>query len=108
MDTSYYYFSIANGEGYQVTEKWVFFKLLFQSYKQTHLGVRITERHINFVCEAEGQIGNVQLGPLAIKQEVEQTTEGPRHLDVTAQVFLGQTMNSLFLVVVVMVVVVGV
>ena len=26
MDTSYYYFSIENGEGYQVTEKWVFFK----------------------------------------------------------------------------------
>ncbi len=22
-----YYFSIVNGEGYQVTEKWVFFKL---------------------------------------------------------------------------------
>ncbi len=30
------------GKGYQVIEKWVFFKLLLQPYKQTHLGVRIT------------------------------------------------------------------
>ena len=30
------------GKVYQVTEKWVFFKLLLQPYKQTHLGVRIT------------------------------------------------------------------
>ena len=34
--------SIEIGKGYQVTEKWVFFKLLLQPYKQTHLGVRIT------------------------------------------------------------------
>ncbi len=37
--------SIEIGKGYQVIEKWVFFKLLLQPYKQTHLGVRIT------VCE---------------------------------------------------------
>ena len=30
------------GKAYQVIEKWVFFKLLLQTYKQTHLGVRIT------------------------------------------------------------------
>ncbi len=34
--------SIEIGKGYQVIEKWVFFKLLLQPYKQTHLGVRIT------------------------------------------------------------------
>jgi hypothetical protein len=34
--------SIEIGKVYQVTEKWVFFKLLLQPYKQTHLGVRIT------------------------------------------------------------------
>ena len=31
-----------NWEGLLVIEKWVFFKLLLQPYKQTHLGVRIT------------------------------------------------------------------
>ncbi len=35
--------SIEIGKVYQVTEKWVFFKLLLQPYKQTHLGVRITQ-----------------------------------------------------------------
>ncbi len=34
--------SIEIGKGYQVIEKWVFFKLLLQPYKQTPLGVRIT------------------------------------------------------------------
>jgi hypothetical protein len=33
--------SIEIGKGYQVIEKWVFFKLLLQIL-QTHLGVRIT------------------------------------------------------------------
>ncbi len=34
--------SLEIGKGYQVIEKWVFFKLLLQPYKQTPLGVRIT------------------------------------------------------------------
>ncbi len=34
--------SIEIGKVYQVTEKWVLFKLLLQPYKQTHLGVGIT------------------------------------------------------------------
>ena len=37
--------SIEIGKVYQVIEKWVFFKLLLQSYKQTHLGVRITKNN---------------------------------------------------------------
>jgi hypothetical protein len=40
MHTSYY-FSMVNGEVYQVIEKWVFFKLL--QTKQTHLSKNHTK-----------------------------------------------------------------
>jgi hypothetical protein len=51
--------SIEIGKGYQVIEKWVFFKLLFQSYKQTHLGVRITGSFI-FCCRKKLCGNNVE------------------------------------------------
>jgi hypothetical protein len=43
--------SIEIGKVYQVTEKWVFFKLLLQPYKQTHLGVRITISYVSMMSK---------------------------------------------------------